>query len=156
MNHAELVKLALTLPKFEGVDFDAINSLSSTVLRSLMKPAKIEQTRPELINSSFVEIDGKLKRRDLWIMYKSNNEPFEFERFIPCANQVKWNGRIVSASIVLHWVRTGELVKRAPRANPKPFRAVVRVGATVKHLGYFATEAERDGAMFMHKLQNSP
>ena len=155
MNHDELVELALTLPKFEQLDFDTINSLSSTVLRSLMKPAKIERMKPKLINESFVEVDGKLKRRELWTMYKSNNEPFEFERFIPCAYQVKWNGRIVSASIVLHWVRTGKLVKRAPRANPKPFRAVVRVGATVKHLGYFATEAERDGAVFMHKLQNS-
>jgi hypothetical protein len=155
MNHAELVELALSSPKFEQVDFDTINSLSSTVLRSLLKPAKIERMKPELINSTFVEVDGKLKRRELWTMYKSNNEPFEFERFIPCAYQVKWNGRTVSASIVLHWVRTGELVKRTPRANLKPFRAVVRVGATVKHLGYFATEAERAGAIFMHQLQNS-
>jgi len=70
---------------------------------------------------------------------------------VHCGERVQWRGRTVSASIVLHWLRSGEIVARVPR-EAKPFRAVVRVGGKVKHLGRFATEAERDTAVFSFRL----
>lgn len=153
MNHDQLVELVYKLPHLSHIDFDVIESLSSTRLRNLLKPVEPAPRKAELISSTFIEVDGKLKRCEIWKTFKAGASS-EVEHVIPCGSQVTWNGQVVRASIVLHWVRTGETVKRAPKVA-KPFRAVVRVGATVKHLGYFLTEAERDGAIFMHKLQNS-
>jgi hypothetical protein len=71
-----------------------------------------------------------------------------------CGERVLFEGRTRSASIVAHYLTTGEWVKRIPK--PRRVRAVVRNGARVVHLGYFATVEKRDAAVFAYKLGITP
>lgn len=161
MNRESLEEIAF---QRTTLDADVIESLSYEQLRELLHmrptdpidPAKPRKQRPikpravaiKLDRVDFVESrSGKLVRRETYtdgsIVY------------VRCGERVQFEGRTVSASIVLHWVRTGERVTRAPRAV-KPFRAVVREGDKVKHLGRFATREERDAAVIMYRLGKSP
>lgn len=164
MTRTELEDLVWELPsiKASGVDFDFIEQMTDAELRDLLKPAKPEPVEiekpeepakvarirfpaPRCVAFEYVERDGRLKRLETW---EHQNAGGKWNTSIEtlCGGRVTFEGRVVSASIVLHWLRTGEMVKRAPRANAKPFRASIRVGGRVVHLGYFATVAERDAA----------
>lgn len=166
MTRTELEDLVWELPsiKESGVDFDFIESMTDAELRELLNPAKrepvaIESVKieepakvarirfpaPRCISFEYVERDGRLKRLETW-EHQNAGGKWNTSIETPCGAQVQFEGRRVSASIVLHWLRTGEMVKRAPRANAKPFRASIRVGGRVVHLGYFSTIAERDAA----------
>lgn len=59
----------------------------------------------------------------------------------------------VRASIVKHWLQTGEWVERLPveRKEVKPFRAQIRVNGERVSLGYYATREERDAAVRFFK-----
>lgn len=159
MNREALLELAYQRTELDGDVLDLLtddqlgellgsNSNKPEESVDLVKP--LDQTpKPKLqtlnrISFEYVESkSGKLVRRENY----SNGSVV----YVRCGERVQFNGRTVSASIVLHWVRTGELVARAPRPV-KAFRAVVREGAKVKHLGRFATREERDAAVFAFRL----
>lgn len=156
MSREALIELAYKRTTLDG---DVIDSLTDDQLRTLCglrtaaeaaaKPRKqrakmIRLPRPKVERVDYVESrSGNLVRRE-----KYSDQSVAYVR---CGERVQFEGRTVSASIVLHWVRTGERVTRAPRAV-KSFRAVVREGAKVKHLGRFATREERDAALLAYRL----
>lgn len=164
MTRTELEDLVWQLPsiKASGVDFDFIEEMTDAELHDLLKPAKREPVEiekpeepakvarirfpaPRRVAFEYVERDGRLKCLETW-EHQNAGGKWTQTLEISCGAQVQFEGRRVAASLVLHWLRTGEMVKRAPRANAKPFRASIRVSGRVVHLGYFATVAERDAA----------
>lgn len=168
MNHEELVNLAFELSELSGYDFDTLDALSDSKLRELLgikEPAplvaQLERKpreknprfrKPERVALELVERDGQLMRRESWRTFAADGSATIRDEFIPCGLRILWRGRIVSATIVLHWLRTGETVARAPRADKKPFRAVVRDGARTKHIGYFASAEARNAAVLTYRL----
>jgi len=93
----------------------------------------------------FVEHNGQLMRENV-----------RTGKRYPCGKQVSWQGRTTRASIVLHWVRTGEHVARVPRSNLNFHRALVRVNGKLIHLGYFATVEDKMAAIFLHRIGLTP
>ena len=93
--------------------------------------------------------DGALVHVEHW---RTSNEAGETVReyVTVCGERVSYDGRIVSASILRHFLMTGEWIKRVPK--PVRYRARVRDGARVVHLGYFATQDERNAAIFAYRL----
>lgn len=121
------------------------------------KPVKIGEDR-------FIEEDGHLVRVESWLPvfhsdagYISEEEKKIKEFKIRVGKQVLYQGRLISSSILLHFLRTGEWVKRVPkeRGGPQnPFRAVVWDGERMIHLGCFPTQEERDAAVLGWKLKH--
>jgi len=157
MNREALEELAF---KRTRIDADTIYALSYDQLRELLKlppkdlnappkPRKPRELKPRVIAPKLARVD--------YVESKSNQlvrkETFTDESiaYVRCGERVQWEGRTVSASIVLHWLRTGERVTRVPR-TVKAFRAVVCEGDKVKHLGRFATREERDAAVLSYRL----
>ena len=172
MTHDELVNRAYELPALQDYDIETIDALPDSMLRQLLgipepvaraqsieaKPRgkKPRARRAERIDFELLEKNGQLMRRESWRTFAPDGSITQRDEFIPCGSRVLWRGRIVSASIVLHYLRTGETVARAPRADRKPFRAVVRDGSRVIHLGYFASSEARDAAVLNYKLNCNP
>lgn len=141
------------------LDFAELESWSDDRLQSYLTPdARVIRPRSEpkvykykLIYSDYIERQGNLVRVEQW----SNGSRTEVRESVVVTERVRWRGRTVSQSIVLHYLRTGEVVERVPKPiGLKPYRAVVRIGDKVKHLGYFSTEEERDAAIVNAKLFN--
>jgi hypothetical protein len=143
------------------LDFDQIEGLTDSQLRELLglnaepvkpeKPPRIEspKIKPLMIGYEFTEHEGALYRLETWRMGDA-----EQRVRVKCANTVKFEGRSVSASIVLHWLRTGELVRRVPRER-KTWQAAIRENGKVKHLGRFATKEQRDAVVLMYRLNKT-
>lgn len=110
-----------------------------------VEPAPVIDTSPQRLENAFCVRDGRLYRLEVLggITYT-----------IPCGPRVRFNDRVFSARVVMHYLLTGDLLSRAHRttAVPKPFRARIRSGGRLVHLGYFATAEERDAAVFAHRL----
>jgi hypothetical protein len=163
MNREALIELAFQQTTLDG---DVIDGLTDTQLLELLglqpvepvapvdpiKPAKPRKRRarkqyvkaPKIERVDFViGKDGSLVRK----MTLSD----ESITYVRCGERVTYEGKQVSASIVLHWLKTGEWVDRAPKIA-KPFRAVIREGRTVKHIGRYATEEERNSALVNYHL----
>ena len=147
------------------LDFDQIEALNNSQLMDLLglkaeeeyfakpenvikaaKPLKIIH-KPKMTGYVFQEQQGALYRVETWM-----TGDIEQTYRVRCGNNVKFEGRTVSAGIVLHWLRTGDLVKRLPK--PRKIKAAIRVGDKVKHLGYFSTREECEAAILMYKLSN--
>ena len=112
---------------------------------------------PRTIGEAFALVDGRLMRRRVARVevVQRDGERFtrEVEHFTPCGGRVRFGGRVYSAAVVAHYLQTGEIVERVPRAKAAPrFKAQVREGARVRHLGYFATGEDRDAASFAYRL----
>jgi hypothetical protein len=122
------------------------------VSRPRERAARVPKIQSVKTAEHFIEKDGKLYRRETWTSANIFGDTSERHFDILCGQRVRWEGRLVSASIVLHWVRTGEVVAKVPRGERKPFRAQVRQGEKLVHLGYFATREERDAAIFAFRL----
>lgn len=155
--------------KHDQYDMSMIEMMTDAQLREILgltktpEPEKPKQPREQIEKPSrsvmtgfeFVEYDGELHRVETWVQ-----NDIESKVRVKCANTVRFNGRTVAASIVLHWVRTGELVKRAPRAPKVRYQAAIRSGGRVIHLGRFETreavEAAKDAAKFRLSLGLSP
>jgi hypothetical protein len=132
-------------------------------LNKTREPAKPKQRREQIekpprsvmTDFEFVEYEGELHRVETWVQ----NE-IESKVRVKCTNTVRFNGRTVSSAIVLHWLRTGEIVKRVPRAPKIRYQAAIRVGGRVIHLGRFETreavEAAKTAAKFRISLGLSP
>ena len=185
--HLRLVSRVLDLDDFADADANQLEQLTDEQLREILgdaappavvapvepaprkerkkresrKPAPPVAVVPRTIGEAFALVDGRLMRRRVARVevVQRDGERFtrEVEHFAPCGGRVRFGGRVYSAAVVLHYLQTGELVERVPRAKVAPrYRARVRDGARVVHLGYFATVEERDAAVFAYRLGISP
>lgn len=121
------------------------------------KPAPPVVITPRTISEAFALVDGQLMRRTVARVevVQRDNVRFsrEVEQLTPCGDRVRFGGRTYRAAVIAHYLKTGELVHRAPRAaKPPRYRARVRTPGGLVHLGYFASVAERDAAIFAYRL----
>lgn len=166
---------------FPDLDMSDIERMNTDQLERLIeltrpKPAKLEPVKPSLskireskkpsppviiaprtIGEAFALIDGQLMRRTVARVevVQRDNVRFsrEVENLTPCGDRVRFNGRTYRAGVVVHYLKTGELVHRAPRAaKPPRYRARVRTPGGLVHLGYFGSVEERDAAVFAYRL----
>ena len=118
----------------------------ATKAQRVAKPAP-----PVLLDAELIEHNGHLCRR---LTYSHGPACI-----VRTGERVQFEGRTVSAALVLHYLRTGERVARLPRAI-KAHRAVIRHNGRVIHLGRFATAAEavaaRDAARLRVSLGLNP
>lgn len=155
---------------FPTIDMDVIESMTDQDLRELLakdEPAKPEQpieprqqfykpvvakVEPQTLDEAFAVSNGRLMRR---IVTRHTLGQFASEtvHLAPTGDRVRFAGRLYRSSHLLHWLQTGQWVTRMSRAKAAPrFKAQVRIGAKVLHLGYFASKEERDAAVFAYKL----
>ena len=113
------------------------------------KPRKKPATLWEKSGAAYEVRDGALVHVETWRVTNEAGETVR-EYVQQCGERVWYEGRMVAASILRHFLTTGEWVKRVPK--PRRIRAVVRDGARVVHLGYFATQEERNAAIFAYRL----
>ena len=157
-----------------GLDIPDVENLTTAALLEMIeqkqpskpaKPAKpIEQRQappkpktirvePQSIGEAFVVQDGKLYRR---IVTRHILGQFESEQVFlaPTGKQIRFQGRVYLCSHISHYLITGSwpvrLVK--PGAKVQRYRGRVRTSNGLVHLGYFATEQERDEAVFKFRL----
>lgn len=153
MTRHELAKQA------QAVEAEQIKPEREPVPRSRERAPRVKRIQSVKTGETFIEKNGKLYRREVWTSFDMLGNESERTIDIACGQRVHIDGRLVSASIALHWVRTGEWVARVPKppkAPAKPFRAVVRHEGKTKHIGCFATAEERDAAIFSFKLGLTP
>lgn len=125
--------------------------------RESKKPAPPVIIPPRTIGEAFALVDDQLMRRvvvRVEVVQRDNvRYSHEVEHLTPCGDRVRFDGRTYRAAVVAHYLKTGELVNRAPRAaKPPRYRARVRTPGGLVHLGYFASVAERDAAVFAYRL----
>ena len=126
-------------------------------VRESTKLAKPVVIPPRTIGEAFALVNGQLMRRTVARVEVAHRDNVRFtqdlEKLTPCGDRVRFDGRTYRAGVVAHYLKTGELVHRAPRsAKPLRYKAQVRAGKRVIHLGYFATVEERDAAVFAYRL----
>jgi hypothetical protein len=158
---------------YPTVDMSVIESFSDEELRHLLsKVDAVEQVKPDkpvrvkqqaikpiverveglTLKDSFVVSEGRLMRR---VVVRQSVGQFASDtvHLEPLGERVRFAGRVYRVSHLMHYFKTGEWIKRISKVKKAPrFKAQVRDGARVLHLGYFATEGERDAAVFAHKL----
>ena len=100
-------------------------------------------------SSTFEVRRGELVHIETWRVANDAGETMR-EYVQQCADRVWYDGRMVSASILRHFLLTGQWVKRIPK--PRKYRAIVREGRRTIHLGYFLSEEDRDAAVFAWRL----
>jgi hypothetical protein len=125
------------------------------------KAARPQHIKPRTIEDAFAVVNGQLMRRRVAIVevVQKDNERFsrQTEALVPCGDRVRFGDRVLLSKVVAHYLTTGETLTRAPRDKPAPrFKAQVRDGARVLHIGYFATEEERNAAVFAYRLGITP
>lgn len=96
-------------------------------------PAPAKPARPIMLGAELIDHNGALHRR---IEYSDRSVAI-----VRTGERVLFEGRTVSAALVLHYLRTGERVTRMPR-SVKTHQAAIRHNGRVIHLGRFATAAE--------------
>lgn len=161
---------------FPQLDMDVIESMPDEELRYLLnkdkpeaaKPEKVKEPKqpaikrervkvePQTLTDVFVVSDGHLMRR---LVTRQNIGQFTGEtvHLVPVGERVRFGDRVYRSSHLLHWLQTGEWIVRVSRAKREPrYKAQVRVGARVLHLGYFASQSERDAAVFAYRLGITP
>lgn len=159
---------------YPTVDMSIIESFSDDELRHLLakdqpakqaKPVRVKEqvTKPTIerveglsLDEAFEVSHGRLMRR---IVTRHTLGQFAHEtvHLAPLGERVRFDGRVYRVSHLLHYFKTGELVNRLPRAaKPQRYKAQVRVGARVVHLGYFVSKVERDAAVFAYRLGITP
>lgn len=157
MDRLELEDAVWELPyiKNSTIDFDVLQRMSDQQLHDLLEGKKRISTRQQPIKlkwrqvaTDYVERDGKL--------YKQTTHSSGLETSVSlteCGDRVMWRGKQVSSSIVLHWLRTGNRVERVPKLQgQKPYRAVIRIGNRIQHLGYYSSKETRDEAVALAKM----
>ena len=125
--------------------------------RQSMKAAPPVRLLPRTIGEAFALVSGELMRRRVARVevVQRGGERFtrEVEHFERCGDRVRFGVNTYRAAVVAHYLKTGEMVQRVPKAKPaQRFKAQVREGSKVRHLGYFATVEERDAAVFAYRL----
>lgn len=130
-------------------------------LKPIKKAAPAQQIKPRTIEEAFALVNGQLMRRRAALVEVVQKDDTRYvrkvERLIPCGDRVRFGDRVLLSKVVAHYLKTGEMLDRAPRDKPAPrYKAQVRDGARVVHLGYFASEAEREAAIFAYRLGITP
>ena len=116
------------------------------------KPAKVARAarvtiaKWQKVSAAHEVRDGQLCMVEQW-----RKNGIVSEKIEPCKPRVTYEGRQVSASILMHYLTTGEWVKRLVKPA-KPYKAVAYVNGKTVHLGYFATLEQKDAAIFAFKL----
>lgn len=129
----------------------------STIPRPKDAPPKKPRDKPaafwEKQSAAYEVREGALVHVEKW--HISNEAGQTVREYVhQCGERVWYEGRSVAASILRHFLITGQWVKRVPK--PKRYRASVRDGAQVLHLGYFASQSEREAAIFAYRLGITP
>ena len=118
--------------------------------------AKIERIEPEALEDAFTVANGRLMRR-LIVRQTIGQFSSESVQLEPVGERVRFAGRIYRVSHLLHWFTTGEWIKRLSKAEKvQRYRARVRTSNGLVHLGYFASQSERDAAVFAYRLGITP
>ena len=171
LEHLALVDQLLRRDEFAEVDPDELERLPVDKLRRLLhgepsEPAKpaprepkaprpaaptIERIEPATLAEAFTVKNGRLMRREVTRRTVAGFVG-ESVQLAPVGERVRFGGRVYRAAHLLHWLTTGEWIKRTPRAKATRYRGRVRIGGALVHLGYFATEAERAEAVALAKL----
>lgn len=160
MNREALIELAFQQTELDG---DVIDGLTDNQLLELLglqpsepvapvepsKPRKRRARKPYVIAPKIERVEFVIGKGETLVRKMTLSD--ESITYVRCGDRVTFKGKQVSASIVLHWLKTGDWVDRAPKIA-KPYRAVVREGRTVKHIGRYATEQERDSALVNYHL----
>ena len=110
------------------------------------KPVRAAKPQWQKVSAAYEVRDGQLCMIEQWRKNGIISEKIE-----PCKPRVTYDGKQVSASILMHYLTTGEWIKRVAKPA-KPFKAVVYANGKTMHLGYFATLEQRDAAIFAFKL----
>jgi hypothetical protein len=158
---------------YPTVDMSIIESFSDEELHHLLsKVDAVEQVKPDkpvrvkeqvikptiervdglTLEDSFIVSEGRLMRR---VVVRQSVGQFASEtiHLEPLGERVRFAGRVYRVSHLIHYFQTGDWIKRVTKAERLPrYRARVRTPNGLVHLGYFATEGERDAAVFAHKL----
>jgi hypothetical protein len=101
-------------------------------------PPKAIKKAPRIVATEYVDCEGVL------CVLRTYSDGTQST--VRAAERVAFNGRIVSAGIVLHWVQTGELVNRLPTEKRVRYQAAIRHGGRVIHLGRFNSKEAADAA----------
>ena len=164
MNREALIELAFQQTELDG---DVIDGLSDSQLLELLglqpvapvepskpaKPRKLRVRKPYVVAPKIERVEFVIGKGGALVRKMTLSD--ESITYVRCGERVTYEGKQVSTSKVLHWLKTGEWVDRAPKVA-KPFRAVVREGRTVKHIGRYATEEERNSALVNYHLGFTP
>jgi hypothetical protein len=172
LHHLRLVSRVLSRDKYAHADW--LESLTNQELLEILqeneepeKPKPIKRPKPEepkkplviqprTMREAFLLVDGRLMRRTVAMVQEMDrNGKYwkQVEHLVLCGERAKWNGRTYYSSIVMHYLKTGELVSRVPNEPVAPrYRARVRNNGKLVHLGYFASLEERDAAVFAYNL----
>ena len=158
---------------YPTLDMDTIESMPDAELRYLLGKTEpelihhskakepklsvpkstVERVTPRTIADAFAVVDGRLMRREVTRRTVAGFDASESVRLLPVGERVLFDGRTYRASHVLHYLRTGQWVLRISKTPKRTrYKAQVRVGAKVVHLGYFDNVADRDAAVFAYKL----
>ena len=144
-----------------GADMDLIQMMTDTQLRDMLEPKPAtpaprppkpsaqrvaKPAPPLLLDTELIEHNGHLCRR---LTYSHGPACI-----VRTGERVQFEGRTVSAALVLHYLRTGERVARLPRVA-KTFQAAIRHNGRVLHLGRFASKAEAVAARDAARLRVS-
>jgi hypothetical protein len=135
-----------------GLSTPATTATTATTATPAPRPPKPSAQRvakpapPVLLDSELIDHNGHLCRR---LTYSHGPACI-----VRTGERVQFEGRTVSAALVLHYLRTGERVSRLPRET-KPHRAVIRHNGRVLHLGRFASKAEAVAARDAARLRVS-
>jgi hypothetical protein len=158
---------------YPTLGMDVIESLSTEELRHLLskgetaKPEQVEEPKqpkqsaikptieriePQAVEDAFTVVNGRLMRR---VTVRQTVGQFigESVQLEPVGERVRFAGRIYRVSHLLHWFKTGEWVKRVSKTEKvQRYRARVRTSNGLVHLGYFASQSDRDAAVFAYKM----
>ena len=110
------------------------------------KPARVTIAKWQKVSAAYEVRDGQLCMVEQWRKNGIISEKVEL-----CKTRVTYDGKQVSASILMHYITTGEWIKRLVKPA-KPFKAVVYANGKTMHLGYFATLDQKEAAIFAFKL----
>ena len=155
----EHVRLASMTPEEQHEYFDRKEELEWQ--ESQRSPAPEETPPPKPIKHRWHRLptvyfvkDGKLwMHQTLQKFCIASMGYIRDERRVPAPARVNYPGKgYVSATIVAHYLMTGQWVKRVPVGAVKRFQAKVRIGGKRISLGYFATREERDCAVGLARL----
>lgn len=121
----------------------------NTALRRASKAAE-KWYRPQNLTDRYRAINGRLhevrerKNLDGEIVHDVNPHPVN-------ATRIKYLGEMMSVAGVLR-ILTNKAAKRGRPSKGDRFRAQVRVGSRVIHLGVYDTPEDRDAAVLNHRL----
>lgn len=162
---------------YPSIDMDVIESFTVQELRHLLaklKPEVIEpkqvahepkqsavkpmsvKVEPQTLADAFTVSNGRLMRR---IVTRQTLGQFSTDivHLAPTGEQARFAGRTYRTSHILHWLQTGQWVLRINKVKRvQRYRARVYTPNGLVHLGYFASQSERDAAVFEHKLGITP